>query len=355
MNMIVSCLMGHGTFQAKFNPLVRAKGLDNIYVLRKTRGPEVEGIQYILLPKIARKWIFNLIITPFILARQARRVKASIIMSYHFTPHTVFVWLASIMTGIPYAISQTGLYVQRYAKQPLWGWLIRAIYRKATFLNVPGTQSKKFWTAQGVDPAKINVLHSTIDTDKFTPSDQEKDIDILFMGRFSPEKQIMLILDAVRRLLEGGHQINAAIVGYGPLEKELKNFVSEHGLEKFISFPGQQTDVLHWYRRSRIFVMASNSEGLPCALMEAMSCELSVVCPSVGNISDVLTDGETGYTMPLATDETIYQQLSRALENYDRDDAIRTNARRIIVDEHSYGFAIGKWNSVIADLRKKGL
>ena len=60
------------------------------------------------------------------------------------------------------------------------------------------------------------------------------------------------------------------IVGDGPLEEILRH-LKEQGMEEFISFPGLQTDVLPWLSAMNIFMMTSEFEGLPVALLEAMS------------------------------------------------------------------------------------
>lgn len=351
MNIIASCHMSAGTFQAKFIPLSKVERIKNIYVVRREKGPEIEKVKYLLLPKICSHKIPYLILTPFILAYYARMYKTKIIISYHFIPHGYFAYVASVLTGIPFNISQTGLYIQRYAEKPQWGKIILKIFRKAAFINVPGTKSRDFWVSKGIETKRVKLLHSTIDTDYFVSNTQLlPEYDIVYLGRFSEEKQIHLIINAIGKLLGEGIKLRAAIVGDGPLMQQMIKHAKKLGIDDLIDFPGFKTDTLKWLKKSRIFVMASQSEGLPCSLMEAMSCGMSVVVPAVGNIADVVINGKTGYLMPEASEENLYQKLKMALINYSDDDKIHEEARRIIVEEHSYHYVVRKWNEVLNEI-----
>jgi glycosyltransferase involved in cell wall biosynthesis len=96
--------------------------------------------------------------------------------------------------------------------------------------------------------------------------------------------------------------------------------------------------------------MASETEGLPCALMEAMSCELLCISSLVGNIGDILKDGITGFTFSSGDVSKLKELMIMALENYDGFIEIRENARKLIVNEYSYEITTDKWNKIISGI-----
>ncbi|NLK50022.1 MAG: glycosyltransferase, partial [Candidatus Cloacimonetes bacterium] len=277
ITIISSSRMGPGTFEAKFIPLSKVQQVDKIIVARKERGPEISKLSYHVLPSLCKNPFLNLLITPFILARLVKKHKARLLLAYHYIPHFYLVYIAAKFTGTPYILGQTGTDVHRLAALPVRGWFIRRIIKHALFFNVPGSRSQKRWNEMGFD--NVHVLHSTIDTERFIPSISDtKEFDFIYIGRLEVYKGLPRIFNAMEELVKIYPDIKMAVVGYGSLEEELKTEVRERGLSGNISFHGFQKDTRAWLHKARIFVMASDNEGLPCALMEAMSC--GMVCIS---------------------------------------------------------------------------
>lgn len=84
------------------------------------------------------------------------------------------------------------------------------------------------------------------------------------------------------------------IVGAGPLEQSLKKQVAATSLGSKLIFPGLQTDVIPWLSMIDIYMMTSEFEGLPIALLEAMSMRCSVVATDAGGIKEVIRHRKDG-------------------------------------------------------------
>ena len=347
MILLATAKMGLGTFEAKFVPLSRVEQVTNIYILRKHKGPNISKVKYILLPKICNYKLLNIIIVPFLLAYYTKKINADLILSYHTIPHAFFAFIASKLTGKPYNISQTGLYIQKYSDNKIFSPFIKFIFKNANFINVPGQNSKKFWVNKGIRKEKIFTLHSTINTDIFKPNYNYKEYDFIFVGRLNYIKQIELLIYAFYRLQKEVPKINLSIVGIGPELISLEQLVNELYLQNKVTFEGFQKNTKEWLNKSKIFVMTSKSEGLPCALMEAMACELLVIAPDVGNVTDILIDNETGYLLNDTNEYTIYNKMKKTLLTYNNTEDIRKNARKKISEEHSFQSAIKQWESIL--------
>lgn len=107
-----------------------------------------------------------------------------------------------------------------------------------------------------------------------------------------------------KRLLEWVHVFNEArksnphlvgvIVGNGPFAAQLLQLRDELGLKEDLFLPGLQTNTLDWFSIMDVFMMSSEFEGLPIALLEAMSMKCTIVTTDAGGVKEVITDGENG-------------------------------------------------------------
>lgn len=344
-----TCRMGFGTFEAKFKPLSLMSTIDRIVVVRKDPGPYIPKLGYKVLPSICKHTIVNAMLTPLILSYVVTQSKADLILAYHYVPHYYFAFIASRLTGKPYILGQTGSDDQILATKPFSGWFLRYVIRHALQLNVPGYSSYNFWKSLGFD--KVQILHSTIDTDYFVPSDQQKVYDFIYMGRFESYKGVSKIINSIKAITVKHPELRFAIVGYGSEENKYKAMVNDLQLTGNVSFHGYQSNTREWLQKSRIFVMASESEGLPCALMEAMSCGLVCVTSMVGNIGDILQDGITGYSFDKNDADKLTECLSLAYDLEPELDEMKGKARELIVREHSYQTAIRSWDNVVSKLK----
>jgi glycosyltransferase involved in cell wall biosynthesis len=116
---------------------------------------------------------------------------------------------------------------------------------------------------------------------------------------FRPQKRLKEWVDLFSILLEANPDIYGMLVGAGMLFEEIKDYVEVKGLKDRIILPGLKSDVLPWLSAIDIYVMTSEFEGLPIALLEAMSMECAVVCTDAGGIKQVIRNEIDGFTVPV--------------------------------------------------------
>ncbi len=350
MKIIVSARLKDSQIKYKIIPLSNSDMVDEIFLLRKTIGPEIPKVKYIILPSLSSIKMFNILFTPFILAYYTIKLKADLIISYNFLPHGLFAYLASRVTGIPFNYSQIDTNtIEIVKKNTVKGKLIRRMIKKAIFINVPGSNSVKFWKSQGVATDKIMTLHSTIDTENdYYPIESKKVFDLLYIGVLEPRKQVDIIVKSVKILTEEHPRIRLAIVGDGSIKDEISDLVSTLNLTENIELFGHKTDVKSYIHKSKIFVMASKVEGIPCAMMEAMACKVYPIVPDVADISDVV-NGENGTLMPSSfTPEELAKAINEAINYAGNIETKTSRARQEIVDKHSYISAKNAWDEILS-------
>lgn len=123
---------------------------------------------------------------------------------------------------------------------------------------------------------------------------------LLFAGRFAPEKGIDILLDAARRLADGGSHLHVDLVGDGPLTGSLsEGLVSSERLHvEFHGWVPDGPELDEFFLRADVFVQPSRSEGIPKVLLKAMAHGLPIIATNVGGIPDIVTDGVNGLLVP---------------------------------------------------------
>jgi len=352
MKIVITGLMGRGTLEAKIEPLSKIDAVSEILFVRKTESSSIEKTKYIIPPFINILKPLHLIITPLSLFHTVLKHKPKLIIGYHIVPYGFFVAVVGIITRTPYIISQTGIMIQKQSINKLLRKILHFVFKKSVQVNCPGNSSVLFW--QNTYPnikSKFQILHSTIDTDYFKPNlAVQKNYDFIFLGRLDELKRIHLIIKGFNHLIKSTNNQKAyrmVIVGAGPEENNLKNLVASLHLEEEVLFTGFIHDPLTILQQSKFLVMASRSEGLPTAMMQAMACGVITITNIVGNISDLILDSETGFVHK-ATEINIFKKMNVALNLKETMlIKIRNNARKLIIENHSYFSARKRWENIL--------
>ena len=135
----------------------------------------------------------------------------------------------------------------------------------------------------------------------------------LSAGRLTEQKRYDVLVQAVSLLDEPDLQYVSLVAGTGPLENQVRDLVSEHDLEHRIRLLGVRDDVPDLMNAADCFLMTSEVEGLPMALLEAMMLGLPTVSTAVGAIPDVITDGATGRLTPSEDTSAIARAMREVL------------------------------------------
>lgn len=125
---------------------------------------------------------------------------------------------------------------------------------------------------------------------------------ILFVGRLVPHKRPMMLLDAFAALSGDYPSWKLIFVGDGPLRQPLEERVLALKLGQSLEFAGHVRDIDSYYKRSSIFVMPSEYEGTPNALLEAMAWGLACIASS--------GLGESGEFFEPGIDGLVFQESS---------------------------------------------
>lgn len=147
----------------------------------------------------------------------------------------------------------------------------------------------------------------------------------LTTARLAQAKGFLYQLGAAKRLaaLPGGSRIHFAWCGDGEQRGELERAIGTLGFKDRIHLLGHRWDVSDWYDAADIFVLPSELEGMPLAIMEAMGKGLPVAATAVSGIPEEL--GDTGQLLPAPTQNraALVEQLAQTLSRWASDATLR--------------------------------
>jgi glycosyltransferase involved in cell wall biosynthesis len=144
-------------------------------------------------------------------------------------------------------------------------------------------------------------------------------IQLLSIGRLSPEKGIGDLIEAVNELTTIG-KVNVLlnIVGAGSEEIRLKLKVRNLELDQSVQFLGYVTHsqrLFDLYRTSDIFVLSSLTEGFPQTLFEAMACGIPIVATKVGGVPSLIEDEHNGLLVSPGSPTEICSAVLRLVDD----------------------------------------
>lgn len=141
-------------------------------------------------------------------------------------------------------------------------------------------------------------LVANFDENKIISKANNDIVNILFLSRIEKAKGVYELVDAFDIVSKVNDKINLVLAGDGNDLLDLKRYVEQKRI-KNITFKGylKGQDKINVYLQSHVFIFLSESEGMPNAVLEAMSFGLPVISTSVGGLADILTHNVTGFVI----------------------------------------------------------
>jgi len=163
---------------------------------------------------------------------------------------------------------------------------------------------------------------------------------------FRTQKRMDLWIDVAARLADKYREVYFLVVGDGPLKNEIFAKRRALHLEKRMVMMGLQSDVYPMLAAMDIFMMTSAFEGVPIALLEAMSMQCAVVSTDAGGIKEVVRHEVDGLLCPVADSTRLIPLVERLLNEPCELNRLKQAARRRVIES----FNILKMTKQLEDL-----
>lgn len=204
-------------------------------------------------------------------------------------------------------------------KTPLLRGLRNALYHFCNRIEVQTTAGKEYFgKSLGHKTFVIpNPNHITVEQRAFALSTM-KDRRIVTIGRLIPQKNHALLLEAFGKVHARHPDYRLEIYGEGEMREALQRRIDVNGLNQCVTLHGRTGDVVSVLAHAQVFVLSSDVEGMPNALMEAMALGVPSVSTDVSGVRDIICDGENGYVVPKRDADALAERLCELIESEEK-------------------------------------
>ena len=176
-------------------------------------------------------------------------------------------------------------------------------------------------------PPPTRVIHNAVDLERFTVAPMPKGPPtVAVVANLHPYKGHERFLDAFALVRERLPGARAVLVGDGVERARLEAVAAAGGLTDAVTFAGQAEDPRPFVEQAHVVALASDTEGFPNALLEAMAMGRPVVATDVGGIPELVRDGVDGLLVPRQI-EALADALSGLLRDPAERGRMATSAR----------------------------
>jgi glycosyltransferase involved in cell wall biosynthesis len=151
------------------------------------------------------------------------------------------------------------------------------------------------------------------------------------VGRMVPVKNFALFLRAAKRVTDSGIKAKFALIGDGPLRSELQKMAADLRLSEHVVFTGFREDVLQVVSVLDVFVLCSNSETFPLALIEAMALKKPVIATNVGGMPEIIDHMINGWLCPPGDELSLANSIIHLLTHEEKSRELSNRAYQKVV------------------------
>lgn len=144
------------------------------------------------------------------------------------------------------------------------------------------------------------------------------------VSRLARQKNLFLLLQLTKTLVENGFDVHASILGDGIMKDSLNTYVFKNNLVKHVTFLGRSSKVLEFIQSLDIFFLCSNYEGFGLVLLEAMDAGVPIIAAKNSAIPEVL-----GFEHPGLFETNSLSSLTNVTINLLLSHPLRTQFLRI--------------------------
>jgi sugar transferase (PEP-CTERM/EpsH1 system associated) len=281
-----------------------------------------------------------------------RQLRPDVVHSHNFAAllHTA---VASRLARVPRMVHTEHAF--EYLTDARYHRWIRLASRACDAFIVVGERIVPFFRDRvGIASTRLHVIPNGVDIERFSPQTVDAVQKLALglpqagfvvgsAGRLAPEKDLATLVKAIVQVRQFRNDVSLVLVGDGPERPALERLVRASGIGEHVRFLGWRTDVARIVSALDLFVLSSQNEGLPLALLEAMASGVPVVSTPVGEIPRVIEDGVSGRLFP-AGDNGVLSGIISALASDDgRRRTLAANGRVVVEERYAHGRMVDRY------------
>lgn len=257
-----------------------------------------------------------------------KNIRPDVVLPFYVPFH-----LAVILSGSRMIYTVRGNIEQEFWKTQLISKRLACRFAKAIWIQ---TKEQRSYFPQHMQE-KLFEVHNILDQRflQIRRFPSKKILNFISVGRLHPSKNYQLLIAAFHSLIRQMENPSVTLTIYGRadrehhwVELELKDQIKRLKLENKVFLPGHVTDIERRYEVADAFILSSNYEGCPNALMEAMAAGLPCISTDCSTGPSMLIDnGKNGLLVPVGDVEALTSAMKDLVENTQKANRIGIAAR----------------------------
>jgi glycosyltransferase involved in cell wall biosynthesis len=205
----------------------------------------------------------------------------------------------------------------------------------ATIIHTVSERSRKDLIEFGVD-RPIFVVPNGIDLSLYSKANEVKP-QAIYVGRLVFYKNLEVAINAFKEVLKVIPEARFIVVGDGPMRETWMNYVMKLGLKDKVKFTGyvSHKEKVRLISESCALIFPSLFEGFGMAILEAYACGRPVVVSNVEPLTDIVTDGYTGYLADPADPREWAEKMIRLMADRLKASRMGLNGRKLVEERFS--------------------
>ena len=272
----------------------------------------------------------------------ARRNRPNATLAFFGMPCGAVAWLLKVVYKIPYIISLRGGDVPGFRPydfktfHKLIGPFLHVIWHQASAV-VANSNGLRDLAVAFDSRIEIPIIPNGVDGTRYTNEARDWSPPHLFsVGRIVYQKGLDLGLRALAQLKD--LEWRWSIAGDGPQMEPLKSLAQELGITERVTFLGWRSkeELAKDYHQANLFLFPSRHEGMPNAVLEAMSSGLPVVATRIAGNEELVMEGGTGFLVPSEDIDALRDALRKLLTNSNLCEQMGAASRQRVETEYSW-------------------
>lgn len=300
---------------------------DNIFIINQIKGNKEYScptdVERIILEK--RSHNYFAIVKHLRKVLKSKKIDVLIVMG---VSNCIYAIPASYNLKTKVIVSERNDPNHFYGK-PIVKYLSRFLMKKADGFVFQTRNARDFYD---FDVDKTAIIYNPITL----PPTVKKEItnhrkEIVNVGRLVRQKNQKCLIKAFSIIQKRHKDYTLAIYGEGGLHNELEDYINKLGLQKNVNLKGNTKNVLDEIKDAALFVLSSDFEGMPNALIEAMVLGLPVIstdCP-IGGPSELIENEVNGILVPVADVDALAGAMDLVINDYVNASRMGENAKKI--------------------------
>jgi glycosyltransferase involved in cell wall biosynthesis len=276
---------------------------------------------------------------PLRLARHFARRRVALVHAHQYTPFFYALALRLLYQRPPVLFTEHGRWVPDYPRRKRIVANRLLLQRRDRVVGVGEAVRQALIVNEGIPARRVGFIFNGVDLTPYRLLVDRaavrrelrlsaEDFILIQVARLVPIKDHLTALHVVKRVATELQCVRLLVVGEGPEEKAIREFISQNMLEEHVRLLGLRSDVPRLLSAADVFLLTSHTEGIPLTVIEAMAAGLPVVSTDVGGVAEVVCNGKTGLLAPAGDIETLAGLVLRLAGSEERERMGRAGRER---------------------------